>query len=85
MIASPRPGTSRAQGREPSAEQAQARPQTQTQTQPQPQAQEKAEDAGASGKLCAGRRLIPVRLRARRPRGELVGYLAGKLAGVPAD
>ena len=55
------------------------------QAQAQAQAQEKAKDASASGKLCAGRRLIPVRLRAWRPRGELVGYLAGKLAGVPAD
>ena len=35
----------------------------------------------ASGKLCAGRRLIRARMRARRPRGELVGYLAGKLTG----
>jgi hypothetical protein len=44
----------------------------------------KRQGASASGKLCAGRRLIGARLRARRPRGELVGYLAGKLTGVPA-
>ena len=43
-----------------------------------------AKAGSASGKLCAGRRLIRARLRARRPRGELVGYPAGKLTGVPA-
>jgi hypothetical protein len=48
------------------------------------QRKRKRKGASASGKLCAGRRLIRARLRARRPRCELVGYLAGKLAGVPA-
>ena len=36
-------------------------------------------------KLCAGRRLIRSRLRARRPRGELVGHLAAKLTRGRAD
>jgi hypothetical protein len=30
-------------------------------------------------KLCAGGRLIRSRLRARRPRGELIGHLTAKL------
>lgn len=44
----------------------------------------KAQGESASGKLCAGGQLIRARLRARRPRGGLVGYPAGKLTGVPA-
>jgi hypothetical protein len=44
----------------------------------------KRKGESASGKVCAGRRLIRARLRGRRPRGELVGYLTGKLTGGPA-